>query len=103
MFGLAVHYSDGTHIAGPNTQFAGSDIPFVEGEGVIRYTVPSLPLLEGIYYLSVAVHDWEDTRMFDYHDRLYPFRVLPSEGERYGMITLGGTWICKTESAEHTA
>ena len=50
------------------------------------------PLLEGTYYVSVAVHTWEDTRMYDYHDRLYPFRVLPSEGGRYGIVTLKGEW-----------
>jgi len=92
VFGLAIHRSDGTHITGPNTQFAGHEIPHIEGEGVIQYTVRSLPLLEGAYYLSVAVHNWEDTRMFDYHNRLYPFRVLPSEGERYGIVTLKGEW-----------
>jgi hypothetical protein len=92
VFGLAIHRGDGLHITGPNTQFAGHEIPLVEGEGIIRYTVPSLPLLEGTYAVSVSAHNWEDTEMYDYHDRLYPFRVLPSEGERYGIVTLEGEW-----------
>jgi len=94
VFGLAIHRGDGIHITGPNTQFAGYEIPWIEGEGVIRYVIPALPLLEGIYYLSVSSHNWEDTEMFDYHDRLYPFHVLPSHGERYGMLTLRGNWSC---------
>ena len=92
VFGLAIHRSDGVHITGPNTRFAGYEIPWVEGEGVVRYIVPALPLLEGLYYLSVAVHDWEEREMYDYHDRLYPLRVLSSGGERYGIITLQGRW-----------
>ncbi|MFQ5611941.1 MAG: ABC transporter ATP-binding protein, partial [Anaerolineae bacterium] len=92
VFGLAVHRGDGTHVSGPNTQFAGYEIPWVEGDGVVQYTVPSLPLLEGSYYLSVAVHDSADTQMFDYHDRLYPFQVVHMEGERYGLVTLQGGW-----------
>lgn len=92
VFGLAIHRSDGVHITGPNTQFAGLDIPAVEGEGVVTYSIPSLPLLEGQYWISVSSHNWQDTEMFDYHDRLYPFRILPSEGERYGLITLEGKW-----------
>jgi lipopolysaccharide transport system ATP-binding protein len=92
VFGLAIHRSDGAHITGPNTQFARYEIPSIEGEGTVRYTVPFLPLLEGTYYLTVAVHDWEDTHMFDCHDRLYPFRVLPTSGERYGVVTLQGGW-----------
>jgi len=92
VFGLAVHKSDGTHITGPNTQFAGYEIPQVEGEGIIRYAVRSLPLLEGSYSVSVAAHNWQDTKTFDYHDQLYPFRVLSSEGEQYGIVTLKGEW-----------
>jgi lipopolysaccharide transport system ATP-binding protein len=92
VFGLAIHRSDGTHITGPNTRFADVDLPFIDGTGVVTYTVPRLPLLEGTYSLSVSVHDREDTKGFDYHDRAYPFRVLPSRGERYGLVTLGGTW-----------
>jgi lipopolysaccharide transport system ATP-binding protein len=92
VFGLAIHRGDGTHVTGPNTQFGGYEIPHIEGTGTIRYSVPSPTLLEGTYYLSVSVHNWEDTQMFDYHDRLYPFRVLPSTGERYGIVTLRGEW-----------
>jgi len=94
VFGLAVHKSDGTHITGPNTQFAGCEIPWLEGEGVVTYRVESLPLLEGLYQLSLAARDWNDTRMYDYHDRLYPFRVAAS-GEQYGIVTLNGLWKCQ--------
>ena len=97
VFGLAIHRGDGAHITGPNTQFAGYEIPWIEGEGVVQYTVSSLPLLEGTYYVSVAAYNWEDTEMYDYHDRLYPFRVLPSEGERYGIVTLKGEWEVEIE------
>ena len=97
VFGLAIHRGDGTHVTGPNTRFSGHDIPYIEGEGTVYYTIPSLPLLEGTYTVSVSVHNWEDTQGFDYHDRLYSFRVLPSEGERYGVVTLGGEWSCHSK------
>jgi lipopolysaccharide transport system ATP-binding protein len=92
VFGLAIHRGDGLHITGPNTQFAGQEIPWIEGEGIVRYNVPSLPLLEGRYFVSVATHSWEDTEMYDYHDRLYPFQMLHSKGERYGILSLKGKW-----------
>ncbi len=93
VFGLAIHRTDGVHVTGPNTAFAGCQIPWVEGPGVVRYRVPSLPLLEGSYQISLAAHNREDTEMFDYHDRLYLLRVLaPLAGERYGLMTLQGEW-----------
>jgi len=92
VFGIAIFCDDGTLITGPNTRFGGLRIPWVEGSGIVRYTVPALPLLKGTYYVSVSSHNWEETRMFDYHDRIYSFRVLPSSEERYGVLTLSGTW-----------
>lgn len=92
VFGLAIHRSDGVHVTGPNTQFAGLDFPAIAGEGTITYTVPELPLLNGLYAVSVAAHNREDTEMYDYHDRLYSFRVLPGEKEKYGVVTFSSHW-----------
>ncbi|MFW6116248.1 MAG: ABC transporter ATP-binding protein [bacterium] len=95
VFGLAIHRGDGLHITGPNTELSGEEIPWVEGEGVVKYTVLSLPLLEGGYHVSVAAHNSEDTEMYDYHDRLYPFRVMRSTLECYGIMSMRGEWSWK--------
>jgi hypothetical protein len=50
-------------------------------------------LLEGLYYISVSAHNWEDTEMFDYHDRMYFFLVPSGEEERYGVVSVGGNWL----------
>lgn len=95
IFGMAIHRQDGVHISGPNTAFAGLDLGPLEGHGTITYTIPSLPLLEGLYHISVAATNADDTEMFDYHDRAYHFRVLNRAGalnEKYGLVTLGGAW-----------
>jgi lipopolysaccharide transport system ATP-binding protein len=92
-FGLAVHRSDGVHVCGPNTQLAGLSIPFTDGEGDVWYHVDSLSLLEGSYLLSVAITNQADTVTYDYHDRLYPFKVRQvGQGERYGLVSLKGKW-----------
>ena len=94
VFGLAIHRIDGAHVTGPNNQFAGYEIPWVEGEGTVTYSVKRLPLLKGQYEISIAARDWADITMYDYHDRLYPFQVFGSN-ELYGLITLEGMWQCK--------
>jgi lipopolysaccharide transport system ATP-binding protein len=94
-FGMAIHRQDGIHITGPNTAFAGINLPTLDGKGTVTYTIPALPLLEGLYHISVAVLNHDDTEMFDYHDRLYPFRVVNDTShvcERFGLITLRGEW-----------
>ena len=93
VFGLGVYRIDGVHVCGPNTHFAGLDIPFVEGEGDVYYRVDQLPLMEGTYSLSVAIVNKPDTVMYDCHDRLYTFRVRRvGRGEMYGVVSLGGEW-----------
>ena len=98
VFGLAVHHESGAHVTGPNTQFGGLEIAAVAGSGVVTYEVAHLPLLAGLYRLSVAVVDGTDNETFDHHDRLYDFQIYPdSRNERYGMVTFGGGW--KLEAA----
>lgn len=95
IFGIAIHRQDGAHITGPNTSFTGLELPTLEGTGTVTYTIPYLPLLEGLYHFSVAATNHDDTEMFDYHDRIYSFRVVNLNQdikERYGMITLRGEW-----------
>lgn len=94
-FGIAIHRQDGALITGPNTNSANLELPEVLGEGVVTYTIPYLPLLEGLYQFSVAVVNEHDTETFDYHDRPYPFRVINRGGEikeQYGLVTLRGEW-----------
>jgi len=93
MFGLAVYRNDGFQISGPNNVLAGCDIPFIEGEGEVRYEVEVLPLIEGTYHLTAAVHDAEGVHTYDHHDRLYTFRVRPGRvAEHYGAIYVPARW-----------
>ena len=93
IFGLAIHRDDGVHVCGPNTLFGDLDIPLVEGPGEMLYRVDHLPLLEGSYLLSVSAHNRADTVMYDYHDRLYAFRVCQfKRSEGSGVIALKGEW-----------
>jgi len=93
VFGMAIHRMDGVHVCGPNTGFSSLDIPFIDGEGDVLYRVDSLPLMEGTYLVSVAIHNQADTTTYDYHDRLYTLRVRQvGDGERYGLVGIGGRW-----------
>lgn len=89
VFGIAIHHQNGTHVCGPNSHFGGMTIPSVDGDGTVIFTIPELPLLEGAYLLSVSAHEKSDIEMYDYQDRLYPFRVYPNRiPEGYGMVAL---------------
>jgi len=95
VFGIAIVRQEGVHITGPNTGLVNLDLRQVTGRGTILYRIPFIPLLEGLYHFSVAVHNQADTEIFDYHDRMYPFRVLnrgQAAQEKFGLVTLRGEW-----------
>ncbi len=94
VFGMAIHRNDGLHVTGPNTAQAGLELPELRGEGEIVFTAPSIPLLNGLYLISVAAVNRDDSETFDFHNRAYPFRVENDEtcAEQYGLLTLGGRW-----------
>jgi lipopolysaccharide transport system ATP-binding protein len=93
MFGLAIHRDDGLHISGPNSIFSNCDIPFIDGTGRVTYSVDLLPLLEGTYLLTAAIHDERGEQTYDYHGGSWTFRVERGEvGERYGVIYMPARW-----------
>jgi ABC-type Na+ transport system ATPase subunit NatA len=101
VFGLAITHQSGAHLFGPNTQFSALDITHVEGQGVVSYRIPNLPLLEGSYALSVAVVNQHNTATFDYHDRAYGFRVIHSPARTgYGLVQFPGVWQHDNENAD---
>ncbi len=95
VFGMAIFRQDGAHVTGPNTDLVKLDLGLVTGKGSVTYKIPRLPLLDGLYHISVAAHNQEDTEIYDYHDRRYPFRVL-NIGDtiygKYGLVTVYGEW-----------
>jgi len=105
VFGLAVYHEDGTHLTGPNTRTAGLVIPEVEGDGEVRYTIERLPLLPGRYVVSVSAYDYHLVEPLDHRERVATFTV--TEGgtlERFGKVTLGGTWrLVPAAGGEHVA
>ncbi|MBN2147320.1 MAG: ABC transporter ATP-binding protein [Anaerolineales bacterium] len=95
VFGMAIHRHDGVHVTGPNTAQAGLNLPTLHGQGTVVYTIPRLPLLEGLYHITVGVVNQDDSEVFDYHDQAYAFRVINSSAatrERYGVVQVNGSW-----------
>ncbi len=102
VFGIAIHRIDNLLINGPNTKTSDYDIDWVEGEGVVQYLVPSLPLLEGTYRLSAAIYDHSCLHPYDHHDRMYMFTVQPrTVKERNGFLHIPCQWCIEPKSAVH--
>ena len=98
VFGLAIYASDGVQINGPNTKLSDYTVESVEGAGEIDYIVDVLPLLEGTYELSVAVHDQDGLHTYDHQHRMHTFIVQRGAvKERYGIFYIPSRWDWRPE------
>jgi ABC-2 type transport system ATP-binding protein/lipopolysaccharide transport system ATP-binding protein len=74
IFGIGIYNSEGTLCYGSNTHIENFKSSLIKGNGNVRVHVQALNLINGTYYLDVAVHK-RDGYPFDYHHFLYTFRV----------------------------
>jgi hypothetical protein len=74
VFGIGLFNAEGTCCYGTNTHIEGATPGELAGEADVRMDIDRLDLIEGSYTLDVAVHR-ENGAPYDYHRRLYPFRV----------------------------
>ncbi len=92
VFGIGIFKDDGTHITGPNTKFHNFKIDFINGKGKVYYTVDSLPLLEGSYLVTVAIHPYNSFTPYDVHTKLYSFKVIKNHIEDFGTFYINAKW-----------
>lgn len=95
VFGIAVIRQDGLWCYGTNTDIERILLPPLEREGVVKVVLENLGLLEGYYYLDVAVHR-KDGSPYDYHSRLYPFSIS-SEMKDVGIFRIPHRWTIRCQ------
>lgn len=105
VFGVALYTQNGVHLNGPNTRFAGLDIPDIEGTGHVDYNIEKLPLLAGMYDVTVALTGADITETLDHQHRAYSFYVQPTPGlaERWGLINIPAAWSFHPDPDEQGA
>ncbi len=77
VFGIGVFNSQGVLCYGTNTHLEDCEPVSIEGEGKVVCRIERLGLVNGTYYLDVAVHK-RDGYPYDYHRNLYSFLVSSS-------------------------
>jgi hypothetical protein len=91
VFGFAVTKSDGTLCVGSNTIIDGVPIDAIEGEGTLRLSFHSLPLLRGKYYFSFSLHTRDHRTSYHRMDNRFSIWVdCPRKAE--GVANLACRW-----------
>ena len=91
VFGFSLKTGNGFFIYGTNTQIMNVPIPPLEGDGTVRLTLEPLALMEGKYFLSLAVHSWDHATQYHRREDWYPFAVK-NESTAHGVFQLPCRW-----------
>jgi len=78
VFGIGIFNSEGIACYGTNTFIEDFKSQSISGVGKVKISIPALNLINGTYFLDVAVHK-RDGYPFDYHHFQYTFRVTSRE------------------------
>ena len=90
VFGIGIYNSEGIFCYGSNTLLDDFSAKSISGRGKVRLAVPALGLINGTYFLDVAVHK-RDGYPFDYHHFQYTFRVTSSHRD-VGITRIAHRW-----------
>jgi lipopolysaccharide transport system ATP-binding protein len=92
-FGFGIHAADGALVTSPNCVEDGQAAS-VEGRGHVDYVFEALPLLDGIYDLTVAVYNRTVTLPYDHWHKAARFEVRDRfMRRRDGLVLLPGRWV----------
>jgi ABC-2 type transport system ATP-binding protein/lipopolysaccharide transport system ATP-binding protein len=90
VFGIGVYDSRGVSCYGTNTNIEEFKPLVIQGEGKVVCRIEKLNLINGTYYLDVAVHKI-DGYPYDYHRSLYSFLVSSTLND-VGIARLPHAW-----------
>lgn len=91
VFGVEVRAVDGTLCYGTNTRRDTYVLDQVEGFGTASFSVEQLPLHEGRFVLTVAVHSADESEIYHWIDRRTEFSVF-ARGGGVGVVRFDGRW-----------
>ena len=100
VFGIGVFNSMGVMCYGTNTHLEEYESVSFSGEGKVVCRIDELPLINGTYYLDLAVHK-RDGYPYDYHRNMYTFLVSSMIRDE-GVARLAHAWEFSPEISVKT-
>jgi ABC-type polysaccharide/polyol phosphate transport system ATPase subunit len=90
-FGVAIHTAEGAPVYATNTRMDSLQIEHIRGRARVRFSLASLPLLEGRFVVSVAVAAQDESVIYHWLDRVLEFSVFQSDTGT-GPVNMAGAW-----------
>jgi ABC-2 type transport system ATP-binding protein len=76
LFGIAIHDENGNHLYGTNTAVLGVDVPPADGDGEMSFEFHRVPLLDGTYWVTLAIQSVDEGTVYDWREQQAHFEVM---------------------------
>ena len=76
VFAINIHDQAGNLLLGTNTDILGIDVGTVRGSGEVTFALGRVPLLDGVYLVSLGVHSHDSGIEYDHRDQRDFLEVL---------------------------
>ena len=87
VFSLNIINGDGLLVYGVNTDHLLGGLAYVQGDGTLEFAFERVPLLDGIYTVSIGIHSHDVSIIYDHHSAGHTFQVT-NPGIAAGMVAL---------------
>ena len=75
VFGFSIEDYRGFTAFGTNTKLKAVQMGTMEGEGIVEFDLQQLPMLEGKYFVSVAIHSRDEQLVYHWLDKHASFDI----------------------------
>ena len=89
---MRIDTMNGVPVWASSTKANSTTIGLIDGPASVSVTIPSLPLLEGVYDLSVAVTDATEVHPYDHWERRVRFEVRQYRSYDSGLVHMPASW-----------
>jgi ABC-type polysaccharide/polyol phosphate transport system ATPase subunit len=101
-FGLAIHRVNQTDNDEPFSLIVHPHSGVLDGQGITRCRIDSLPLFPAEYTISATIYDSAGKTAFDHQERILSFQIVAAVGAgRKGLIDIPATWETNVPDPEH--
>ena len=90
--GVRIDSLAGGPVWGTSSRRGGRTIGLIDGPASVDIAIPSLPLLEGVYDLTVALTDHTEVHPYDHWDRRIRFEVRQFKSYDTGVVNIPVDW-----------
>jgi len=91
--GVRIDSLTGGPVWGTSTRRSGKTIGLIDGPASVEVSIPSLPLLEGVYDLTVALTDHTEVHPYDHWERRVRFEVRQYRTYDSGIVSIPTEWV----------